>query len=322
MIYTTNDNFGLKIAYIFNISYFICPTMLSNYRTFQDIYQQSDVLKDLHQTYKQIEATDYAGSIYSQRYDNQISIHIESCNSSMLQSGVMPLNEVCLGFMLEQHQPCMINGLHIEPKQVILFSPNANFDTRFNGLTTFMLVSFPSNLFKEELENNHLKTIKNISLESISPLLLTSLYSEFNHDSLDIFSNSILLNEIIFKIKFQLSHIEIMRKNYRNQHDVYCKFKHWLFTNINKKICIKSASYDIGVSRRNLEFCCKAITGLSPQKYIYIVRLNAIRKILKSGSNQKITEIAYDWSFDHLGRFSHDYKNLFGELPSKTIRHV
>jgi AraC-like DNA-binding protein len=33
-----------------------------------------------------------------------------------------------------------------------------------------------------------------------------------------------------------------------------------------------------------------------------------------------VAEVAYRWGFTHLGRFAHDYRSRYGELPSTTLR--
>jgi AraC-like DNA-binding protein len=33
-----------------------------------------------------------------------------------------------------------------------------------------------------------------------------------------------------------------------------------------------------------------------------------------------VNEIAARWGFDHAGNFAADYRRLFGELPSQTLR--
>jgi len=48
--------------------------------------------------------------------------------------------------------------------------------------------------------------------------------------------------------------------------------------------------------------------------------LNEVRKKLKSNSdNLDIFQVASEFNFWHMGQFSRDYKNLFGELPSETF---
>ena len=52
------------------------------------------------------------------------------------------------------------------------------------------------------------------------------------------------------------------------------------------------------------------------------VKLRQLREDLLRGQCRNITEVALDYGFSHLGRFSSDYRKLFGELPSETVRLV
>lgn len=61
--------------------------------------------------------------------------------------------------------------------------------------------------------------------------------------------------------------------------------------------------------------------NISPKIYLNNLRLNEVRKELKKDSNSsRVFEIASEYNFWHMGQFSKDYKNLFGELPSDTLR--
>jgi AraC-like DNA-binding protein len=44
--------------------------------------------------------------------------------------------------------------------------------------------------------------------------------------------------------------------------------------------------------------------------------------MLVDRSERNISSIAMGWGFTHLGRFSSDYKKLFGETPSETLKRV
>lgn len=51
------------------------------------------------------------------------------------------------------------------------------------------------------------------------------------------------------------------------------------------------------------------------------ISLQQIYKILSTtGADKKvsISKLAYDWGFNHLSRFSQEYREEFGENPSET----
>jgi len=75
------------------------------------------------------------------------------------------------------------------------------------------------------------------------------------------------------------------------------------------------------VSWRTLDRAFKERFGVSPKQYIVAARLVGVRRaLLAAPADTKITEVANDWGFWHLGRFASDYKRMFGELPSDTLR--
>jgi AraC family ethanolamine operon transcriptional activator len=76
------------------------------------------------------------------------------------------------------------------------------------------------------------------------------------------------------------------------------------------------------VSRRTLQYSFQDTIGISPSTYLRAVRLNGARRELKShgGAFASVQDAAAHWGFWHLGHFSADYKRMFGELPSDTLR--
>jgi AraC family ethanolamine operon transcriptional activator len=59
---------------------------------------------------------------------------------------------------------------------------------------------------------------------------------------------------------------------------------------------------------------------MPPARYLRILRLNAARRALLSGRAGSVTAAATDFGFFHFGRFARDYRGLFGEAPSETMR--
>ena len=77
----------------------------------------------------------------------------------------------------------------------------------------------------------------------------------------------------------------------------------------------------IGASRRKLQYCFQDALGINPVAYLRAVRLNAVRRELLAGRpGASVQAVAACWGFWHLSRFSGEYRQLFGELPSQTLR--
>ncbi len=62
--------------------------------------------------------------------------------------------------------------------------------------------------------------------------------------------------------------------------------------------------------------------GVTPYQFLTRTRLTSARKLLSSSCQELTTvaSIAMECGFGHLGRFSANYKKLFGEYPSETLR--
>jgi AraC family ethanolamine operon transcriptional activator len=54
---------------------------------------------------------------------------------------------------------------------------------------------------------------------------------------------------------------------------------------------------------------------------MFAMRLNRVRRILaRAPEGVSVTDAATRFGFFHLGRFSGQYRRLFGELPFETLR--
>lgn len=72
-------------------------------------------------------------------------------------------------------------------------------------------------------------------------------------------------------------------------------------------------------SSRALFYAFQSLLGRSPIQHCQILRLHAARRrFLQRGSDAYIRGVAEGLGFMHSGRFSADYRQLFGELPSET----
>lgn len=76
------------------------------------------------------------------------------------------------------------------------------------------------------------------------------------------------------------------------------------------------------VSRRTLQACFQSEAGIGPLEYQRNLRLNAVRRRLGQTTAQALPvgDAAAEVGFFHLSHFARHYRELFGELPSDTLR--
>lgn len=95
--------------------------------------------------------------------------------------------------------------------------------------------------------------------------------------------------------------------------------KRYIDENYDEDISLESIREVAGVSAGKLRDAFKEYTGTTPMQYLKRVRLNRAREeLLKSGTRQNVSSVALDAGFNHLGRFSIEYKKAFGESPTQT----
>lgn len=86
--------------------------------------------------------------------------------------------------------------------------------------------------------------------------------------------------------------------------------------------CLAEVCKAVGASPSKLSYCFHDVLGMSPNRYVRMLRLNAARRDLRRSQDAQVTvyDVATRWGFWHFGRFSLDYKRQFCELPSESLR--
>jgi AraC-like DNA-binding protein len=80
----------------------------------------------------------------------------------------------------------------------------------------------------------------------------------------------------------------------------------------------------IGVPERTLRACCAEFLGMSPIRYLRLRRLGMVRAALRhaDSATANVSDIARRHGFLELGRFAAQYRAVFGEAPSATLRRA
>jgi AraC family ethanolamine operon transcriptional activator len=77
-----------------------------------------------------------------------------------------------------------------------------------------------------------------------------------------------------------------------------------------------------GVSERTLRTAFRSCFGVGPLRYLKLRQLHQVRRALQAADPDwtTVTEVAIRFGVWEFGRFARDYRLLFGELPSATLR--
>jgi AraC family ethanolamine operon transcriptional activator len=108
--------------------------------------------------------------------------------------------------------------------------------------------------------------------------------------------------------------------SYAHRKEVVDRVKRYVDEHLDGPVTMEELCQLTHVSRRTLQYSFTAILGISPLQFLRLTRLKRVRRALRAARpEQSVTEIATYWGFWHLGQFAHDYKQQFGESPSRTL---
>lgn len=143
-----------------------------------------------------------------------------------------------------------------------------------------------------------------------------SFFQEMRSDFEYIIVKSLLLSQ-------PNNYSDLIYKNTLDYPDFLNRLLEFIQKNIQQKIEISDLEYASGLSKKKLNTIFKKYLKCSPNAYIRHYRLKCIyNEISQSSYKINITEIAYKWGVTHLGRFSIEYKEAFGEKPSETLKKL
>jgi transcriptional regulator GlxA family with amidase domain len=108
----------------------------------------------------------------------------------------------------------------------------------------------------------------------------------------------------------------------RHHAAIISKFEEFIEANCVDPIYLSEICVATGVSEKALRRCCHEHLGMGPVRYLWLRRMNLVRSALLRAdpATATVTGIATDHGFWELGRFSVEYRTLFGESPSASLR--
>jgi AraC family ethanolamine operon transcriptional activator len=96
----------------------------------------------------------------------------------------------------------------------------------------------------------------------------------------------------------------------------------YMLAHLDQPITLKHICQALHVSSRPVFYGFQEMFGVSPMEYLKIQRLQRVRRALQIADPQSnsVMAIAERYGFWSGGHFARDYKAIFGELPSDTLK--
>ena len=96
--------------------------------------------------------------------------------------------------------------------------------------------------------------------------------------------------------------------------------REYIHDHIQEPLKISDVARALGITTRTLEMVFRELLDVTPRDFLKTARLYGFRRNLRDAEPcAKISEVASQWGFWHMGQLAADYRSRFGELPSQTL---
>lgn len=255
-----------------------------------------------------------------------------SFSNTILSEGTYSPDRITMGMILGTKINGIFNGFKVGTGDFAIIKENAGVIYKIEADTQWMSMQMQRSDL-ELLGMNHsdheinVYQTRNASLnhfnDTIRTLIATLQHS--NKETLSYIGTNMLYNHLIAETAYVISENHNSMCLGRNDYLKYAKIiSQYLYDNPTDIIQINNLCRVTGIKIHTLERVCHRAFDMPPKTLIKLHRLNAIHKVLKNSTLQtvNIARLAMEHGFLHVGRFAGEYKKLFGQSPSQTLRKL
>ena len=251
------------------------------------------------------------------------------------QRGAAPPDLWTFAIFTENSTPIVWHDNKIDNSYIVIYKPGSEIDCVSSpGFEVFTL-SCPEKLLNRIAQFRGLpevqKLVKGVDHLQVSAKDLSATRSLIRKMILEVEQPELLGNmallifedEIFGQILSILSNSQpVQNASSQSRRQAIRKIKNFLAAHPREPVPVSRLCSIGGVSERTLQYAFREHYGVTPKTYLNNYRLNGIRRELwkSDPDSTRINDIASLWGFWHMGQFAADYRKLFGELPSETLK--
>jgi len=246
--------------------------------------------------------------------------------------GHFPKGSIVLSY-IHTKATANFNNRKLKPDHLIVARDSCHIDLLINGPSTNYSVAVEEAFFFSAF-----KSFFGMDFEEESEMTLTlkpsrsKAYVETLNEWLHFFLNAKDLEfsgEEYLYIEYEIldslfAFVSLGKKNTKPTEEKIRRARELLHRNLENTYYMSDLVRELKINDRSLQYMFRKNLGISPKHYLKQLRLNAINQELVSAKERdmNIKEIAMKYNFFHMGHFSKEYKKMFGETPSETLKKL
>jgi len=161
-----------------------------------------------------------------------------------------------------------------------------------------------------------------LTLNSLTSVLMASP-EVLNHQSIQHMMKDTITNALFMYLNSVEAEDTLqMLPSYARRRSIVEKARSYMLQHLDRPVTMLELCRAAAVSQRTLQYCFEAVYATNPMHYLKLMRLNGLRRTLKLAysTGASVQSAAETWGFWHLSRLAKEYRELFGELPSETLK--
>ncbi len=117
------------------------------------------------------------------------------------------------------------------------------------------------------------------------------------------------------------NHLEVLRQSRDTAPFYVLRAEREMLGQLREALTMADLAVAAGVSERTLHLGFRRFRGTTPMRWLMALRLHEARRLLRNPQpGATVARIAAEVGFQQFGRFAGIYHEMFGELPSQTLR--
>ncbi len=255
---------------------------------------------------------DFSGD-YSIYQGNEFQLARASYKEGMMYCGYAPDDTISVVVVMESEGNLCMNKIKMLEGEILIFDASKRYEIVFSKPLTIGVISIKKSFIKKYFPK--FLEMHDIAFRD-SNLILTTFMQKLQNNSSD-FSQNAFINALGLSIDTSKPLVKKLTLGEEKAFEI----RDTILQELEKDIDIDALSKRACISNKTTQISFKSLFGFPPKRFTHLLRLNLAHRdlTLKEANETTVAAISLEWGFKHFGRFSKEYREVFGIHPSKTL---